>query len=216
MKVIGLTGLPSVGKEAVWDFINELCLERGLKAIHISFSDEIRREATLLGVAKDKLDRESITALVGRMRLTEGFGVLARRIARRIRDEHADIYVVEAIRHPAEVEVLRESYPMSFVLAAVVAELETIAQRLIERARIDESPAALKSMDRAVELLERELRGNGGVTIDVGKCIKMADVVIHNDGSLADLREDVRRTFEPMIGRAATGRTRRGGTAGTE
>lgn len=210
MKVIGLTGLPSVGKEAVWAFINEMCIEKGLKALHLSFSNEIKREAELLGLTKDKLDRDSITSLVGRMRLAEGFGVLARRIARRIRSESADVYVVEAIRHPAEVDELRNAYHGAFVLGAVVAELETIAQRLIERGRSDESRAAMSSLDQAMELLDRELRGNGGVTIDVGKCIELADIVIHNDGTLADLRADVRRTFEPILGAAARGRNRRG------
>jgi dephospho-CoA kinase len=199
VKVIGLTGLPSSGKETVKNYLFEMCRQRRLKARHFSFSDEIKREARARGWPEEPLDRDRLTALVGQMRSAEGPGVLARRIIERIASSGADVYVVEAIRHPAEVELLRTQYQRDFTLAAVVASLRTIAERLVARARQDESAAARASVEDAIRLLERELRGSGAGSIHVGSCIELADVTLRNDGTFEDLKRTVRATFSPVL-----------------
>lgn len=198
-KVIGLTGPPCSGKERVKDFICELCAERGLRALHLSFSDEIKREALRRGTARPQIDRDRIVQLARRMRRAEGPGVIAGRIVRRISGEKADVYVAEAIRHPAEAEILRRAYGADFVLASVDSKIRTMARRLLSRTREDESPTARGSLRAAQDLIRRELRGDEAAGTEVGRAMETADVKIANRGTLAELRDNVRRLFQDVI-----------------
>jgi dephospho-CoA kinase len=192
MNVIGLTGLPCVGKGMVKQFLFEWCEMHQLKAAHYSFSDEIRAEARNRGMAVAELDRDSIHAIVSDMRAREGAAVLADRLVKRIQtlpaESAADIYLVEAARHPLEVAHLRGAFKGAFYLIAVTAEIGRIVEWMTSRRRADESKSALSSREAAVALLEKELNGTQGVSVNVGACIGIADFIIENDGSLDELR----------------------------
>lgn len=196
MKIIGLTGLPGSGKETVKNGIFSICAERGLKPLHFSFSDEIKREANARGISG--LDRDGISKLVGEMRRNEGSGVLAKRVIMRIEEETADVYVVEALRHPAEAEILSERFGGDFILAAIEVDLRVMAERLIARGRPDESKKAMNSVDDAVKMLEREMVGDG-TSVRVGACMKIADITIDNNGTLEDLDAEVRDKFYGIL-----------------
>ncbi len=199
MLVIGLTGLPCSGKETVKDFIFALCGERGLKARHFSFSAEIRREALGRGQAEKNIDRDYLTRFAAEIRQQEGPAVLARRIITRVAEAPADVYVVEALRHPAEVETFRARFRDDFILVAVMCEALTMAERLIRRKRSDESRRAKQSLEDALQLIEQERRGDANV--NVGAVMRMADLTVPNDGTLAELREAVQSRFAPLLNR---------------
>ena len=199
MNVIGLTGAPCSGKGTVKDVLFAMCAERGLTALHFSFSDEIKAEAIARGIPEAEIDRDCMIGVVGGMRKAEGPGVLAGRVARRVAENPADVYVVEAVRHPAEVDALRHAFGHAFTLAAVVAEVDTMAQRLIDRPRADESRTAKKSPDVARNLVQRELTGGEGTSVQVGRCIAMADVTLPNTGTLEDLEAAVRTLFDAIL-----------------
>jgi dephospho-CoA kinase len=168
-----------------------MCAARKLKCGYFSFTDEIKFEARARGMPESEQNRDSLTRLVAEMRRQEGAAVLAKRIAARIRAERTDVCVIEAIRHPAEIALLRAEFGQDFTLAAVVADVCAMAQRLVTRARRDESPTARASLQEATRLIERELRGADGAPVDVGRCIEMADMVIENNGTFEDLRRAV-------------------------
>jgi dephospho-CoA kinase len=199
MFVIGLTGLPCSGKETVKDFLVKMCRERGLRVSHFSFSGEIRREAVARGRTGSDIDRDFLTGLVAEMRSQEGPAVLARRIIAHIGTEVADVYIVEALRHPAEAETLRRRYGGDFVLAAVTSAPRIMAERLLRRKRVDESRTAKQSVEDALQLIEKEQRGDAN--INVGAVLDMADLTIPNDNTLADLQQSVATRFAPLLDR---------------
>ena len=203
MIVIGLTGVPCVGKGVVKDCLTAWCAARGLRLSHLSFSDEIRAEAKARGLTAEALDREQLRAIVTEMRAKEGAGVLAARLIGRIREtapaERAQVYVVEAVRHPDEIGELRRAFGEAFRLVAITADLERVAEWMLARRRPDEARGVLASKEAAVSLLEKELRGRGDLAVDVAACIEAADCVIENDGTLDDLARKTEELARRLI-----------------
>ena len=202
--VIGLTGAPSSGKGEIAAALMKLADARGWRSAHLSFSDRIREEAKSRGVAEEAFERGLLSRMATEMRQAEGPGVLARRIVRKIENwpgRCPDIFVAEALRHPGEVTALRQEYGQRFVLIGVESEPEIIARRLIARRRPDESQEAMASEAKAVELVERELQGGESEdSPNVGRTLTCADLRIVNNGTLAQLREEVARVFARIAG----------------
>lgn len=201
--VIGLTGVPSSGKGEVAAALMKLAHARDWQAAHLSFSDRIKEEARTRGVADDEFERALLSRIATEMRETEGPGVLAQRIVKKIEcwpGRCPDVFVVEALRHPGEVEALRQAYGARFTLVAVASEPAIIAKRLIARQRADESQEAMASEAKAMALVELELHGGqSDQSPNVGRTMKFADVRLENNGALADLREEVARLFAEIV-----------------
>jgi len=202
--IIGLTGLPSVGKGEVACALAGLAAERGWRLASISFSDQIKDEAQSRGIPEKAFTREILSRIGTELRAKEGPGVLAARIAGKIEawpgEKRPEVFVCDGVRHPGEVQALRAAFGKRFILVAVEAEPREIVRRLIARRRPDESPDALRSEDGAVRLLEQELTGAPGKNApNVGDCIRLADVRIANHGTLEDLRRAVEEVFDKLV-----------------
>jgi len=205
--VIGLTGLPSSGKGEVAAALMHLADARGWCSAHLSFSDRIKEEALKRGIAQDGFERGMLSRIATEMREADGPGALARRIVEKINTwpgQRPELFVVEALRHPGEVETLRQAYGNRFTLVAVESDPVIIARRLITRRRPDESQDAMASEQKALELLERELRGGESPqSPNVGLTMRRADIRIENNGSLDELRETVARLFHNLASEQA-------------
>jgi dephospho-CoA kinase len=202
--IIGLTGLPSVGKGEVACALAGLAAARGWRLVSISFSDQIKDEAKSRGIPEASFTREILSRIGTELREKEGPGVLAARIAGKIKawpgKKRPEVFVCDGVRHPGEAEALRAAFGKRFTLVAVEAEPREIVRRLIARRRPDESPDALRSEDAAIRLLEQELNGAPGRNApNVGDCIRIADHRIANHGTLEDLRRAVERFFRPLV-----------------
>jgi len=201
--IIGLTGLPSSGKGEVTVVLLQLARARGWRVEHLSFSDRIKEEACARGIPAERFDRDLFTQIGIEMREAEGPGVLATRIAGKIGawpEPKPELFVVEALRHAGEIEVLRKTFGKRFILAAVESEPDEVARRLMARRRPDESPEALESHEKAIQLLERELNGKlSELGPDVGQCISRADARLPNHGTLDDLAGAVEKFFEQAV-----------------
>ena len=201
--IIGLTGLPSVGKGEVACALAGLAAARGWRLAAISFSDQIKDEALSRGIPEKAFTREILSRIGTELRAKEGPGVLAARIARKIEAWPAprpEIFVCDGLRHPGEAEALRAAFGERFTLVAVQAEPREIVRRLIARRRPDESPDALRSEEGAIRLLEQELTGAPGKNApNVGDCIRLANVRIANHGTLEDLRRAVAEFFDKLV-----------------
>ena len=202
--IIGLTGLPSSGKGEVTATILALAEARGWTAVHLSFSARIKEEARARGIADEKFTRELLSQIAIEMRQAEGPGVLALRLAGKILDwpEPApEVFVVEALRHVGELDAMKETFGDRFVLISVECDVETIARRLIARQRPDESPEALQSEDKAIRLLEKELKGKqSALGPNVGDVAERADIHLANSGSLEELQVAVGELFQERVG----------------
>ena len=169
--VFGITGPNAAGKGEVASFLES----RGFR-LH-SLSDVVREEAATRGLAPL---REHLIRIGNELRAGGGAGVLARRLLPRIgaRD------VVDSIRNPAEVEVLRGID--GFVLLGVRASTEVRFRRSLARKR----PGDPQSLE---EFRERERQENRvdptGQQLDA--TFALADRIVENENGLDALHGNV-------------------------
>jgi dephospho-CoA kinase len=173
--VIGLTGPNAAGKGEAASYLQFL----GFTCY--SLSDVVREEAAAQGFPPE---REHLIRIGTQLRREGGAGVLAERILSRLTGRA----VVDSIRNPAEVEVLR-TLPR-FVLLGVDAPVEVRFQRSLARSRAGD-PATLEEF-QARETEENTADPNGQ---QLGATLRMSDVILTNNGELRDLRRKVDRVL---------------------
>jgi dephospho-CoA kinase len=202
--LIGLTGPLGSGKSSVAEILSTLARERGIQVMSFSLSDEIRKEVKRQGV---HLRRDALKQMANVFRSRIGNGVWALLVASRIEEhlamvEDADVLVlIDAIRNPGEVYELRTRFGNRFKLLGVTASFEGIRENLRRRSRSDEGVHVLGDERALQDLIESEM-GSGEPSFghNVEACMEMTDFPpIHNDGSLAALREKVRALADQQI-----------------
>ena len=165
--IVGLTGSNAAGKGEVASHL----ASRGFR-VH-SLSDIVREAASAEGVPPT---REHLIRLGNELRRDGGASVLAERILPRLEAPA----VVDSIRNPAEVGVLR-TLP-EFVLVGVEAPLATRFARTLARARPGD-PVTLEKYRRR----EAQENADDPRAQQLAKTFALADHVLENDGSLAGL-----------------------------
>ena len=120
--IIGLTGRNASGKGEAAKFLKE----RGFH--YFSLSDVLREEASKNG---KEITRDSLMALGNSLREKGGPGVLAEKIFSKFDPEK--YYVIDSIRHPAEVQVLKRRN--DFFLLEVQAPQKLRFERIRQRNR---------------------------------------------------------------------------------
>lgn len=173
--VVGLTGPNAAGKGEVAAHLRR----RGFTC-H-SLSDVVREEAAAQGLPPE---REHLIRIGNDLRDAGGAGVLAERILPRL----TGFAVVDSIRNPVEVEVLR-TLPR-FLLVGVDAPVEVRFRRSVSRSRIGD-PTTLEEF-KAREIQENSADPNGQ---QLGATLRLADVILSNSGDLHDLRSEVDRVL---------------------
>ena len=179
---IGVAGLNGAGKTAVVEF-----LER--RSFHaVSLSDLIRDDLAREGLEPT---RENMIERGQSLRASAGPGVLADRLLPLLpADRHS---VIDSIRHPAEVEVLRASG--SFTLLWVDAPAELRFQRSLERGRAGDA-ATLADFR---ELEERELESADPNAQQLLAVRELADERVDNSGDLPALEEQLQRLLQRRL-----------------
>ena len=170
--VIGLTGPNAAGKGEVARALMKLGF-----ACH-SLSDAVRDEAVALGRTTG---RDDLILTGNEMRRDGGPGVLAERILPKLC--HRD--VVDSIRNPAEVEVLRRN--PAFVLLGVTAPPEVRFERARKRPGRGDAVGGLQAF------LDKEAEENtqDPTAQRLAATFALADRTIVNDGGLSSLRAAV-------------------------
>jgi len=168
---LGLTGPNASGKGEV----ARILAERGF-TLH-SLSDVVREEATRRGLDHS---RENLILTGTSLRRQRGDGALAERILASLSPRS----VIDSIRNPAEILVLR-ALP-GFHLLGVDAPEALRFERSRLRGRVGDGESLEEF--RRKERLERSDSGPGQ---QLGVCFNMADVVVQNDSTLEELRSRV-------------------------
>jgi len=177
MQIIGITGTNASGKGTVVEI-----LKKDFGFEHLSVRDYIAKE-----VRKRKLE-------VNRNTLIE--------TANDIREKHSPSYIVEelykeaeklqkpvvieSIRTEGEVEALQKK--PSFILIAVDADRKKRYKRSLKR----NSETDHLTFEDFVKAEEREMTSNDKGKQNLKRCIEMADVVIPNNGTIEDLKKNIR------------------------
>lgn len=178
--LIGLTGPNAAGKGEV----AALLAARGLPVY--SLSDVVRERARELGLG---VDRETLIRLGRELRESGGPGVLAERILARLEPRA----VVDSIRSPFEVQVLRQR--PDFRLLGVDAPVEIRWQRALLRGREGDRP----DLDTFIAREELENR-DSPTSQQLRKTFLLADRVVLNGGSLETLAHEVMRVLAEWDG----------------
>ncbi len=176
--VVGLTGPNAAGKGEVAAYL------RGLGfAIH-SLSDVVREEAARRGIPPE---REHLIRIGNELRRTGGSGILAERVLPRVSSRD----VVDSIRNPAEVALLRGLE--GFFLLGVDAPARLRYERSLARRRPGD-PATFEEF----EAREREENSSDPDAQQLLATLRLADRVISNDGTLDALKRAVDRALAPV------------------
>ena len=182
--IIGLTGSIGSGKGVVADFLKE----QGF--IYLSLSNELREIAK-----EDKVEfiRENLQNLGNKLREEGGAGVLAQLVVDKINNQEYKKVVVDGIRNPAEIGVLKTLN--NFFLVSVDAAQKIRFERVKERGR-ESDPQA---WDGFLKMDGRD-KGEGEAETgqNVRKCMELADFTLVNDGGLEEIQEKIRKLFDEV------------------
>lgn len=167
--VMGLTGPNAAGKGEAAKVLESLGFT------YHSLSDVVREEALSRGLSTS---RDDLIRTGNDLRVEGGAGVLAERILNRL--GHRDI--VDSIRNPVEVEVLRRV--PGFLLVGVWAPAEVRYERAKARTGRGDAVHSLE----AFMAKEAEENSNDPTAQRLNATFKLADEVVRNDSSLDSLR----------------------------
>jgi dCMP deaminase len=181
--ILGIAGRYASGKGEAVAFLGARSF-----AVH-SLSDVIRDELAKRGLGET---RERMIETGNALRAAEGPGALATRLLPRLApDRNA---VVDSIRHPAEVEVLRAASPR-FRLIWIDADESARLARLRSRGRAGD-PESLEELRRLEGL---ELGSDDPSAQQLSAVRALADEVIVNDGSLEELHAQLARLLRSNL-----------------
>ncbi|UCF67622.1 MAG: AAA family ATPase [Acidobacteriota bacterium] len=174
--MIGLTGPNAAGKGEV-----ARCLADGGFSVH-SLSDVVREEARRRGLG---VDRETLIRIGRELRREGGPGVLAERMLPRLGERD----VVDSIRHPAEVLLLRQR--TDFHLLGIDAPIELRWQRAHRRGRPGDR-VDLETFSRQ----EQQENQDRPESQQLMRALALCDVVLRNEQCLETLRRRLRSVVE--------------------
>jgi len=182
---VGLTGPNASGKGEVAKFLVTCGFEV------YSLSDVVREEATRSGLDHT---RDNLIRIGVQLRQAGGPGALARHILTRLPHRA----VVDSIRNPGEVEVLRGRG--AFVLLGIDAPLSLRFDRSLRRGRTGDG-ATLE------EFAAKEARENSATEAgqQLLRTLALSDAVIVNNASITTLRRRVRATLRALGRRVGPG-----------
>jgi dCMP deaminase len=173
--ILGVSGPYACGKGEVVAFLEE----RSFRAY--SLSDVIRKDLADRGLEET---RERMIETGNSIRTTEGPGALARRLLPKLLGNRN--YAVDSIRHPAEVEVLREAGER-FQLIWIDADEAVRFRRLRERGRSGDP----ETIDEFRSLEGQELESDDAFGQQLLAVRALADAAIDNNGSIDQLHEAI-------------------------
>jgi len=183
--IIGLTGSLAAGKEVVSDFFKE----KGF--IYFSLSNEVREVAKKRGI---ELTRKNLQDLGNELRETEGIGVLAKRVLNKIKENNNLNVIVDGVRNPAEIDVLKALN--NFFLIAVDAPKEIRFDRFVKRNR-ESDPNTWEGFLKVDSRDKGE--GESETGQGVGKCMGRADFTLDNSGTLEEIQNKVERLYLNLL-----------------
>lgn len=205
MKVYGITGLPGSGKS----IISRLAKNEGIHII--SMGDIVRKEAEKQncssGVAAVNLRKKYGNNVIAercveeiqnhsRERINNNSNTMTKiyntnnqkHSQRKFKKVEQDVYIIEGIRSPFEVNIFRRNF-RNFKVIAIHSSPETRFNRLKRRKRSDDSSDFRTFLERD----RRELK------FGIGNVIATADFMLINDGPIPIFKNVVRGLIDNEI-----------------
>jgi len=178
--ILGISGLYGAGKGEAVQYLEARSF------YPYSLSDVIREELSRRGLEPT---RERMIEVGNEIRATEGLGGIANRLAESLVADRN--YVIDSIRHPAEVEALR-AQTGHFRLLWIDADEDVRLKRIVARGRVGD-PTSLEALR---QLEGRELGSENPAAQQLLAVRELADDRIENNGSLEELLKKVQDVLE--------------------
>ena len=180
--VVGVVGPIASGK-------GELVKTLEIKGFaRYSLSERIREELVKQGFEET---RENLQDMGDKLRHRYGDDALVLSTLEKVSKSGKRV-VIESIRNPAEIVSLRQ-YLDAFILG-ISASQEKRFEHILARGR-DGDP---ETWEEFKALDDREIAIQAESSQQVEKCLKMADRVIQNEGTLEDLRESIEGVLQDL------------------
>lgn len=184
--VLGLVGYSGAGKGTVAQYLSDK------KSFYsLSLSDIARQEAKKAKV--NLKDRKDLHIFSNRLRTRFGNDVFAKKLLPAIKRLRSRRVVIDGIRHPDEVRLLKKYYP-DLILLAVKTDIRKRFSRLLKRKRwLD--PSTFTEFLASEEVERGKSRDKTAPQQQNQACVEMADEEIKNDGT----RENLFRQLDALI-----------------
>lgn len=177
--ILGVSGPYGAGKGEVVAYLEARSF------YPLSLSDVLRDELRARGLVET---RERMIETGNELRAKHGPAALAQRLLARLAPDRN--YVIDSIRHPAEVEALR-AQGRGFRLIWVDADPALRIERLRSRGRSGDP----ESLPKLLEQEGRERRGGGDSAQQLDAVEALADFHVRNEGTLAALHAEIQRVL---------------------
>lgn len=183
MNIIGITGTLGAGKGTIVEYLVE---KKGY--VHYSVRAFIAEEIKRRGL---EVNRDTLTMVANDLRAHNTPSYIAEQLYDRAYLAGKDA-VIESIRTLGEIKALRAKG--NFHLFAVDADRKLRYERITER----KSETDAVSYETFVANEEREMSSDDPNKQNLGVCIKEADYVFQNNGSIEELHQKVEETLQDI------------------
>lgn len=173
MIIIGITGTIGAGKGA---FVDYLVQRYGF--LHYSVREFLEGE---LNRRTLPINRDTMTEVSNELRANHNPGYIVQQLYKKAVAAGKNS-VIESIRTVGEIEVLRKSGE-EFYLVALDAEPKTRYERIVKRNHATDHISFRKFLSQE----EREMKSNDPNKQNLSACMRQADFLIKNEGTLAEL-----------------------------
>ena len=178
--ILGLTGTIGSGKSEIVKYLKSKGFE------HFVYSDILKEMARLRGM---EITRENLQKLGTEIKeKSNNLGILSQKLLSKIKTDKA---VVDGIRNVDEIRELRKRKDV-YIIGFNAPQRERY-ERLRKRNR-DGDPKTFEEFKR-LDNLENRGKTKGQ---EINKCLKMADFLIINNGSLEQLKNNVDKILQTI------------------
>jgi len=181
MIIIGITGTIGAGKGTV---VDHLIKNKNFK--HFSARNFLVEEIKKRGMENN---RDSMVAVANDLRLKFGPGFIAEELFNKALKSNENA-VIESLRTIGEIETLRKKG--NFTLLAVDADPKIRYERIIVRGTTTDNI----SFEKFLADEQREMESTDPNKQNLSECIKRADYVIRNNGSIEELNEKIEKILQ--------------------
>lgn len=184
MIIIGITGTIGAGKGTV---VELLMKNYGFR--HYSVREFLKEEIKRRGLP---VNRDTLVEVANDLRAKHSPAYIIEQLYNQAFPKGENC-VIESIRTPGEVELLRKK--PAFYLFAVTAEPEIRYKRI--QGRMNETDQI--SYEEFLSNETREMNSNDPNKQNISWCISQADFLLENNGSILDLEEKVKQIISQII-----------------